>query len=164
LLVDTFPFDGPLDGSAALFNERMRQRYEKTAEFLKLHYCISRRPEPFWRANTDPATIPENLRQLMDMWTRRPPSRFDTLSDIDIFPASSYQYILYGLNYPTDLTGQRAIHSRSEAAAHTFARIRAFTEGAVRELPAHRALIEQVYAKGFAIPPIPNSPLAMKPS
>jgi len=164
LLVDTFPFDGPLDGSAALFNERMRQRYEKTAEFLKLHYCISRRPEPFWRANADRATIPENLRLLMDMWTRRPPSRFDILSDIDIFPASSYQYILYGLNYPTDLSAQRAIHSRSKAAAHTFARIRAFTEGAVRDLPAHRALIEQVYANGFANPPIPNSPLAMKPS
>lgn len=156
LLVDCFPFTGPADASAALFNERMRQRYEKTAEFLKLHYCISRRPEAFWRDNADPATIPENLRALLDMWTYRPPSRFDTLTDIDIFAASSYQYILYGMNYPTDLRAQAPIHSRTEAADMIFARIRAFTDGAIRDLPAHRDLITQIYAHGFAPPPAPK--------
>jgi flavin-dependent dehydrogenase len=153
LLVDCFPFIGPADASAGLFNERMRQRYEKTAEFLKLHYCISKRPEAFWRDNADPATIPENLRNLLEMWKRRPPSRFDTLTDIDIFAASSYQYILYGMNYPTDIHAQTPIHSRTEAADTIFARIRAFGDGAIRDLPLHRDLIAQVYANGFTQPP-----------
>ncbi|MFT4076964.1 MAG: tryptophan 7-halogenase [Asticcacaulis sp.] len=157
LLVDLFPHDGPLDAAADLFNERMRQRYEKTAEFLKLHYCLSKRPEPFWRANADPATLPDNLKRLLDMWRSRPPSRFDTLSDIDIFPVSSYQYILYGLNYPTDLSAQAGVHSRIAAAEQTFARILAFTEGAVRDLPLHRDLIEQVYARGFSTPAAPRA-------
>ena len=157
LLVDCFPFAGPADASAGLFNERMRQRYEKTAEFLKLHYCISRRTEAFWRDNADPATIPENLRNLLDMWKHRPPSRFDTLTDIDIFAASSYQYILYGMNYPTDISDQAPIHSRTEAADKVFARIRAFTEGAIRDLPLHRDLIAQVYAGGFAKPLAPRA-------
>jgi hypothetical protein len=156
LLVDCFAFTGRAGASAGLFNERMRQRYEKTAEFLKLHYCISRRPEAFWRDNADPATIPDNLRALLDMWQHRPPSRFDTLTDIDIFAASSYQYILYGMNYPTDISAQAPIHSRTEAAAKTFARIRAFTDGAIRDLPLHRDLITQICTSGFASPPAPK--------
>ncbi|MFT3995991.1 MAG: tryptophan 7-halogenase [Asticcacaulis sp.] len=152
LLTDLFPHDGPLNAPSALFNSRMQQRYEKTSEFLKLHYCLSKRPEPFWRDNADPGSLPENLRHMLDMWKHRPPSRFDTLSDIDIFPASSYQYILYGMNYATDLSAQRHVHSRTQAAEATFARIRAFTDGAIRDLPDHRALIEAVYAHGFAPP------------
>ncbi len=149
LIVDLFANAGPLDGSARVFNERMTQRNEKIVNFLKLHYCVTRRREPFWRDNADPRTIPDELNALLEMWKYRPPSRFDFIDDIDTFSYFNYQYILYGMNFHTDYEAARGSFPAVEAAEKTFARIRAFAERAVQDLPSHRGLIHQVYTLGF---------------
>ena len=78
----------------------MTARFENIVKFLKLHYCLSKRPERFWRENANPATIPDELQDLLAQWRYRPPGRFDFIIDVETFAFFNYQYILYGMEYP----------------------------------------------------------------
>ncbi|NLS26158.1 Flavin-dependent tryptophan halogenase RebH [Sphingomonas sp. S2M10] len=144
MIAELFPHAGPVDAPAARFNALMAARYARIVDFLKLHYCLSRREEPFWRDNRDPASIPETLRALLEQWRHRPPSRFDFLLDVESFAFFNYQYILYGMDFSTDLAAARDGFPHAEAAARQFARIRSFGEQAVADLPGHRELIRQL--------------------
>lgn len=146
MIAELFPHNGPADAPAARFNALMAARYANIINFLKLHYCLSRRTEPFWRDNADPASIPEPLQALLDQWRWRPPSRFDFLLDLESFAFFNYQYILYGMEFPTDLSGSRGDFPDVAGAAKLFARIRNFSEQATRDLPTHRALIREINA------------------
>src|SRR4029079_1638804 len=128
------------------FNELMNARFDNIVDFLKLHYCLSQRAEPFWRANADPASISDRLRDLLDQWRYRPPGRFDFILDLESFAFFNYQYILYGMEFCTALTPVRDEFPNVKAADQLFARIRTFGERAIQELPPHRALIEQINA------------------
>ena len=144
MIAELFPMVGPVDASADRFNALMTARYDCIVTFLKLHYCLSRRDEPFWRDNSDPASIPDVLKDLLDRWRFRPPSRFDFTLDVETFAHFNYQYILYGMEFAT------APPARATAvvpdADGAFARIRHFGDQAVRDLPSHRHLIEQINA------------------
>jgi hypothetical protein len=125
----------------------MNARFDNIVDFLKLHYCLSQRTEPFWRDNADPASISDRLRDLLDQWRFRPPNRFDFILDLESFAFFNYQYILYGMEFRTDLSGSRDDFPNVEAAQKIFARIRTFGERARQDLPAHRALIEEINAE-----------------
>ncbi|RAK51547.1 tryptophan halogenase family protein [Phenylobacterium deserti] len=147
MIAEFFPHNGPIDAPAARFNELMTARYDNIINFLKLHYCLSQRPEPFWLDNRDPASIPERLAQLLEQWRYRPPSRFDFNLDVETFAFFNYQYILYGMGFRTDLTPGRNDFPNVGAAEKVFARIRAYGERASQDLPGHRELIEQINAE-----------------
>jgi len=149
-LVDLLPRTGGFEVPARRFNALMRARCENVLNFLKLHYVLSRRKEPFWRANAELSSAPEALRDLLDMWRTRPPSRFDLISDLDPFPLGSYQYILYGMGFDTDIEAMRPSFPATADAARIFERVRNFGAYAARDLPDHRALINAVRAQGLA--------------
>ena len=142
MIAELLPNAGPVDASADRFNALMTARYDRIVDFLKLHYCLSRRDEPFWRDNRDPASIPATLGALLDRWRTRPPSRFDFTLDVETFAYFNYQYILYGMGFVTDPPPGAAAEAR--AAEGAFARVRHFGEQAVHELPSHRELIAQI--------------------
>jgi tryptophan 7-halogenase len=144
MIAELFPHNGPVDAPARRFNALIVARYERIINFLKLHYCLSRREEPFWRDNADPASIPEDLQELLRQWRHRPPGRFDFLLDLESFAFFNYQYILYGMDYRTDLSGGRGDFPNVAAAEKLFARIRGFSERATADLPTHRALIKAI--------------------
>jgi tryptophan halogenase len=148
MIAELFPHNGPIDAPARRFNELMTARFDNIVTFLKLHYCLSRRTEPFWRDNADPATIPERLSELLEQWKYRPPGRFDFILDLESFAFYNYQYILYGMGFRTDLTPVRGDFPNVAGAEKIFAKIRSFGERATHELPAHRALIQQINAEG----------------
>lgn len=150
MLTEYFPHAGPIDANAAIFNRLMTLRNEKLVNFLKLHYCVTKRQETFWRENADPATIPDELNELLAMWKYRMPSRFDIMDDIDTFAYFNYQYILYGMNFATDISAQASSHPKAAEAKAIFDKIHMIGEQAVRDLPSHRALIDQVYQHGYA--------------
>ncbi len=152
-----FPHDGPVDVSAPMFNELITRRYETIIGFLKLHYCLSQRPEPFWRDNANAASLPERLQDLLARWAHRPPGRFDFIIDNESFAHFSYQYILYGMGFRTDFEAARGSFAASQKAERLLAEMRGFGINATRELPDHRALIEAVYAGGFVAPPQPRA-------
>ncbi|TWB82741.1 tryptophan halogenase [Nitrospirillum amazonense] len=139
--------------TARTYNALMGKRYERIVDFLKLHYCITRRTDSaYWRDNADPATIPESLRDRLAAWAHRPPGRFDFVADHETFLPASYQYVLYGMGFKTDLEPAHALHRRMDEARHEFRGLRTVTPQAVSSLPTHRDLVEEVYRNGFRPP------------
>ena len=83
---------------AERFNRLFALRWRRIADFLKLHYALSRRDEPYWRAQRDRATISPDLAALLELWGDQPPSLYDFPHAEEIFPAASHQYIYYGMS------------------------------------------------------------------
>jgi tryptophan halogenase len=141
LIAHMFPFGGDLEPAARLFNSQMSARYSRVVDFLKLHYCLSQRPEPFWRDNADPATIPGSLRDQLAMWRTRPPHRLDFVTDLEMYPPSSWQFVLYGMEFQTDPAGLAPAYGDHAAARREFETLAEVARHALRDLPDHRALV-----------------------
>ncbi len=98
MLVMNLPMNrAAMDIEAKKFNALFTYRWARIIEFLKLHYVLSRRNEPFWRDNRDPETIPDQLQDNLTIWEYRSPSQYDFEQASEVFPAASYQYVLYGM-------------------------------------------------------------------
>ncbi len=149
IIAELFPHNGPIAAPARRFNELMSARYDNIITFLKLHYCLSQRTEPFWRDNVDAASIPDRLADLLEQWRYRPPARYDFTLDLETFAFFNYQYILYGMGFRTDLSPGRAEFPDVAGAEKLFAKIRGFGERATHDLPSHRDLIAQINQFGF---------------
>lgn len=105
-LCDAFPADRSLMPILARrFDALFHYRWGRIVEFLKLHYALSRRDEPYWRAHRDPSTIPDTLAENLALWRHHPPSARDFPQFDEVFPAASQQYVLYGMGFepPADL-------------------------------------------------------------
>ncbi|MES2152850.1 MAG: tryptophan halogenase family protein [Pseudomonadota bacterium] len=137
-----FPFNGECAPVARLFNQLMRDRYQRIVDFVKLHYCLSQRSEPFWRDNADPRSIPESLREKLAMWRARPPHRLDFVADLEMYPTSSWQYVLYGMEFDTRLHAGATSAAGIAAARKEFHTIAQMAQRALADLPPHRALVE----------------------
>ena len=134
-----------MESAARHFNEMMVARYDRIIDFIKMHYCLSqRRDSSFWIDNADAATIPQTLQDKLATWRHRPPHRLDFVSDLEMFMTSSWQYILYGMEFQTDMEPMRSAYPHVEAARHEFAMIRQAAARAVDDLPDHRAFVEQM--------------------
>ena len=138
-----FPFNGETAPVAATFNSLMRGRYERVVDFIKLHYCLTqRRDSAFWIENADPRSIPATLQGKLDMWRARAPHRLDFISDLEMYPTTSWQYVLYGMEFATQLHASATDPARYDAARAEFAAIAQMAARAQDDLPAHRALVE----------------------
>jgi tryptophan halogenase len=148
LIAHLFPHDGQFDAAARQLNAHMRTRYERIADFVKLHYALSQRPEPFWRDNADAATRSSLLGEQLAMWRTRAPHRLDFITDLEMYPPSSWQYVLYGMEYATALTPNARAWPRGTEARQEFAMLKQLAPRATSDLPAHRALVEHLCARG----------------
>lgn len=150
MIAEVFPLRNraALAAAARNFNGLMAGRFERIVSFLKLHYCLSQRDEPYWRDNADPATWPEALRDQLAQWKHRPVSRFDFLVDLETFLPASYQYILYGMNAATDFAPVQGRYPDAPAARQAFAQVARAAQEAQRHLPPHRQLVEALYRRG----------------
>ena len=83
---------------------------------------------------------------MLEQWRYRPPGRFDFILDVESFAFFNYQYILYGMEFRTDLSAGRSDFPKVAAAQRLFDRIRVFGEKAARDLPSHRELISELSA------------------
>lgn len=140
------------EAAARQFNAHMAARFARIVRFLKLHYCITRRTDTaYWRDNADPASVPDDLRDLLEQWRHRPPSRFDFTVDLESFLPPSYQYILYGMGFDTQLAAGAARYPGAGEAREAFARVAAARGPAAANLPDHRTLLES-YRRRAAAP------------
>lgn len=143
-----FPFNGDCAAVAPLFNQLMVERYERVVDFIKLHYCLSRRTDSrFWIDNTDPASIPDSLRAKLAMWRARPPHRLDFITDLEMYPPSSWQYVLYGMEFATELHPSAGADAGMAAARDEMRTIALMAQRALADLPPHRALVEHFCRK-----------------
>lgn len=135
--------------AARSFNAAMSGRFERIVDFLKLHYCITRRTDTaYWRDNADLATIPQSLQDRLVQWRHRPLSRFDFIVDLETFLPASWQYILYGMGFATTLDGPGAARftPAPRPADMAFAQVAAAGPEAVRHLPDQRELLARYHA------------------
>lgn len=139
-----------MDVVASRFNATTDYRWGRIIDFLKLHYVITRRRDSaFWRDNADPASVPDRLKDLLELWRYQSPWFHDEFDRIEeVFPAASYQYVLYGMRYPTEvepsaLAGDARLAERAirENAVHS-ERLRAM-------LPKHRELLRKIADHGL---------------
>jgi tryptophan 7-halogenase len=83
------------------YNRILHNHYNNIADFLKMHYCLSkRRDTAFWRDNCDPATIPKSLADNLAAWHAAVPSIYDFNSTTQCFSATNYKFVLYGMGLP----------------------------------------------------------------
>ncbi|HEY0622606.1 tryptophan halogenase family protein [Sphingomonas sp.] len=143
MVANLFPWGGDYETSARQFNAIMLRRYERTLDFIKMHYCLTeRRDTQFWRDNADPATVPDSLHELLDRWRFRPPNEMDVDTNVDIFTETSWQYVLYGMGWKTDLSDRAGLYRYHDEARAAFAEVRRQAQFAVRNLPSNRELVE----------------------
>jgi tryptophan halogenase len=134
--------------AARSFNRAMNERFARAVDFLKLHYALSRRTDnAFWTDNADRASWTDSLVDHLDRWRHRPPNRFDLSSIHEGYPVFSYQAVLYGMGFQTDLAGQTARYPHVEAARRAFREIAHAAGRASTLLPDHRALVEATYGR-----------------
>lgn len=150
LVANLFPWGGDYETSARQFNANMLRRYQRALDFIKLHYCLSdRRDSDFWRDNVRPETVRDSLHELLDRWRFRPPNELDIDTNVDIFPASSWQYVLYGMGWKTDLSAKRGAYRYYDDARTAFAEVRRQADFAVRNLPSNRQLLDYARQRDF---------------
>jgi flavin-dependent dehydrogenase len=151
MIADEMPSTRELmDVVSRRYNDRFTYRWERIIDFLKLHYVLSRRDDSaFWIDNRREETIPERLRELLELWRYRAPSGRDFYEIEEIFPAASYQYVLYGMGFRPE-TG---IHERRldnpEAALRCFHTTQELVGKYLRGLPSNRDLIAHIDANGM---------------
>jgi flavin-dependent dehydrogenase len=140
-----------MDIVAKRFNQTFLYRWDKIIDFLKLHYILSKRSDTaFWRDNRKPETIPQSLQDLMQLWSHRAPCDLDFTSNNEVFPAASYQYVLFGMGFKPDLSAQQYLLDNWDFAAQQFQQNRKMIEQAVSTLPTHRELISKIRHYGFS--------------
>ena len=149
MLVDEMPVTrAHMDLVARRFNDTFRYRWERVIEFLKLHYVLSRRDDSaYWIDHRAPDTIPERLRELLDLWRYRAPVRGDFPRIEEVFPTASWQYILYGMGWRTE-PGATA-RSEGAAADDYFREAADLARRMLPALPANRELIDHIRTRGL---------------
>lgn len=93
-----------MDVIAQRFNATLLYDWERTIDFLKLHYVLSKRDEPFWKDNRATSTMSEKLRQDLELWAYEPPWISDFPHQGEIFGSASYQYVLYGMGFKSKIS------------------------------------------------------------
>ncbi|MGK6320746.1 tryptophan halogenase family protein [Sphingomonas sp. DT-204] len=139
-----------MDVIASRFNATTHYRWGRIIDFLKLHYVLSQREDSaFWRDNRLPETIPERLQDLLTLWHHQSPWFHDEFDRVEeVFPPASYQYVLYGMGFRTEVEPE-ALADEARIAE------RAMRENAVQTarlrdgLPRHRALIRKIVEQGL---------------
>ena len=139
-----------MDIVAKRFNEVTLYRFGRIIDFLKLHYLLTQRTDSaFWRDNVDPASVPERLRDMLTLWTYQSPWSFDELDRLEeVFPAASYQYVLYGMGFKTKVVPEEAAETALSAAR--LVRENDQATGDMRSrLPKNRELLNKIYQYGL---------------
>jgi tryptophan halogenase len=139
-----------MDIVAARFNAATLYRWGRIIDFLKLHYVLTRRTDSdFWRDNLRHDSIPDRLQDLLLLWKYQAPWFHDEFDRIDeVFPAASYQYVLYGMGFRTEIQTD-ALAEESRQAERAIRENVTQTERLRASLPRHRELIRKIHEHGL---------------
>ncbi len=128
---------------AKRFNQQMTYKWSRIIDFLKLHYMLTQRPEPYWQAHTQSDSIPDSLKEDLSIWSYRGPTHADFESAIELFPAASYQYVLYGMGFKPDFSQHQHLYNQQQQAALIMQKNKQITQQMLSSLPPHREFIQQ---------------------
>lgn len=147
-LADNFPRRASTMGMLAeRFNDLFRYRWDRIVEFLKLHYVLSHRPEPYWLAQRDPASVPLRLAEYLELWRDQPPSVWDFPRMDELFCAASQQYVLYGMGFAVP----EGATAHSGGATERLTDVRQRARALAAALPTNRTYLDAAF-KGTTDP------------
>ncbi|MFN7727272.1 MAG: tryptophan halogenase family protein [Rubrivivax sp.] len=140
-----------LPAVARRFNDAFGYRWARVIDFLKLHYLLSERSDTtYWSDHRDPASVPDSLAELLPLWRHRAPYRHDLHRVEEVFPAASYQYVLYGMGWPTPVHPAGLARRHDSAAAKRLLHDTAtLGRRMAAALPTHRALLQHIQQHGL---------------
>lgn len=139
-----------MDIVATRFNEVTHYRWGRIIDFLKLHYVLTQRTDSaFWRDNLDPQSIPDRLKNLLRLWKYQSPWFFDEFDRLEeVFPAASYQYVLYGMGFRTEV-GPMDTADTQPLATRLLNENISITRRMRSQLPKNRELIRKIVEHGL---------------
>ncbi|MFB0875571.1 MULTISPECIES: tryptophan halogenase family protein [unclassified Sphingobium] len=139
-----------MDIIASRFNATTLYRWGRIIDFLKLHYVLTQRTDSdFWRDNVREESIPERLQELLLLWRYQSPWFHDEFDRVEeVFPSASYQYVLYGMGFRTQVD-PASLGRDSRVAERTRRENAALTQKLCAGLPRHRDLIDKIVAHGL---------------
>lgn len=142
-----------MDIVADQFNDVTHYRYGRILDFLKLHYILTKRTDTkFWRDIVDETTVPDRLKNMMELWKHQPPWYFDEFDRLEeVFPAASYQYVLYGMGFKTHVDPDDLIGSRLDAKKY-FNESISHSQKMRSTLPKNRDLLNKI--RDFGMQPV----------
>lgn len=150
MLADLFPYvREQLPLAEKQFNEKVDYAWDRVVDFIKLHYCISQRDDSeFWRDNKSSESIPDSLKELLDNWRWRVPNHYDFSSTLSVFNLENYLYVLYGMNYATQL-GSPSLIDEGEQLAEKLSMIEKYRLMAFKQLKPHRQALDAICEHGL---------------
>ncbi|MGA9659427.1 MAG: tryptophan halogenase family protein [Asticcacaulis sp.] len=139
-----------MDIVAKRYNRTFLYHWERIVDFLKLHYVLSERTDSdFWIDNRHPASVPESLQELLELWKYHQPWHDDFERAIEVFPAASYQYVLYGMGFKPQASHLGISESSRREARDLFRFNADETRQMVTKLPTNRELIDKIHQYGL---------------
>ncbi len=168
MLTEHFPYRGDMAPLAFRFNRIMANRFYEILDFINMHYCLTRREDSeFWREIRKPERIHDRLKAKLDFWRQKPvaqvdfedqflPGQTDTplgsagipgdhRTPIDtgkLFTRSSYEAVMYGMDFMDEEYRERYGNDRSPSAVHR--RIVERLTMAPQKLPPHDIWLKQI--------------------
>jgi tryptophan halogenase len=129
------------------YNQNLTDHYEEIRDFIVMHYCLTQREDsPFWRANKYNLTIPDSLKEKLELWQEMWPDSSQEWGKL--FPSYSYMCILSGMGcYPQESLPILAYQDNNSE--QDFLEIEKKAETLKITLPDHVDYLKQLSAKNF---------------
>lgn len=139
-----------MDIVAKRFNDRFSYYWKTTIDFLKLQYVLTqRRDTSYWRDCVKGETVPDSLKELLHLWRRQVPNKYDFPLAEEMLPAASWQYILYGMGFTTENRATETRYSDDQAFLQRAKEVQEIVVRYCKHLPTNRDLIDKIHRTGF---------------
>ncbi|WP_017446511.1 tryptophan halogenase family protein [Gayadomonas joobiniege] len=135
---------------AKQYNRMSHYRWARILDFLKLHYLLNQRQDSqFWIDNRAAESIPESLQEKLALWQYQVPSDDDFEQAVEVFPAASYLYILYGMGFNTQPDPLGISSGGQRLAEHYFSKNQQQFEHLAKSLTQHKTLLDKIQQYGL---------------
>lgn len=139
-----------MDIVAKRYNQTFAYRWQRIIDFLKLHYTLSQRTDSqFWLDHRNPDTVSTQLKEQLMLWQHQFPCDNDFEQTLEVFPAASYQYILYGMGFKTNANPMGLSTQSQQAAQQQFTKNLMQTQALSSSLPTNRELLNKIKRYGL---------------
>ncbi|AOT07922.1 tryptophan halogenase family protein [Pseudoalteromonas luteoviolacea] len=152
MLAETLPTSKvAFDVVSPHFNDTVTNMWNKVIDFIKLHYCISDREDSaFWLDNRNPDSIPDSLKEKLQLWLYKAPTHYDFSGKFDVFDVDNYLYVLYGMSYPTNVESNRISPAETQRMSDVISTIKYQQKQAMELACDNKTLLEKIRQFGVA--------------
>jgi tryptophan halogenase len=141
-LIQQFPFTRDHDALAQRFNEQARAEWEHVRDFIILHYHLTEREEPFWRACAT-MPVPDSLAERIALFAESAMAHQD---GHEIFRVDSWVSVMLGQGVTPRSHHRIAAMLPPGALAKSLADLRAGNARTLRSIPSHGDFVTRLAA------------------